>query len=105
MNVAEKLRGAANAFARQQRDDGSGVAMLGLTLLPFLSSGFVPTDSMPPGLRWFAEHQPFTPIIETIRGLLLGTGIGGSAVIAAAWCAGIALVGYLWAKKLYNRQA
>jgi ABC-2 type transport system permease protein len=74
-----------------------------LAFLPFLGSGFVPTDSLPVGLRWFAEHQPFTPIMDTIRGLLMGTAIGNSAVIAAAWCAGIALGGYLWAKKLYNR--
>jgi ABC-2 type transport system permease protein len=74
-----------------------------LILLPFLGSGFVPTDSMPPVLRWFAEYQPFTPIIETLRGLLLGTPIGGSAVAAVLWCVGIALVSYLWAKKLYNR--
>ena len=50
-----------------------------LILLPFLGSGFVPTDSMPAGLRWFAEYQPFTPIIETVRGLLLGTPIGNDA--------------------------
>jgi ABC-2 type transport system permease protein len=74
-----------------------------LTLLPFLSSGFVPTESMPAGLRWFAEYQPFTPVIETLRGLLLGTAIGNSAVIAIAWCVVIALAGYVWAKKLYNR--
>ena len=74
-----------------------------LVLLPFLSSGFVPTDSMPTGLRWFAEYQPFTPIIETMRGLLFGTPIGNSGVLAVIWCAGIALVSYLWAKSLYNR--
>jgi ABC-2 type transport system permease protein len=74
-----------------------------LMFLPFLSSGFVPTDSMPTALRWFAEYQPFTPVIETLRGLLLGTQIGNSAMIAIAWSAGITLVGYLWAKKLYNR--
>jgi ABC-2 type transport system permease protein len=74
-----------------------------LMFLPFLGSGFVPTDSMPTALRWFAEYQPFTPIIETVRGLLLGTAIGNSAMIAIAWCAGIALVGYLWSLKLYNR--
>jgi ABC-2 type transport system permease protein len=74
-----------------------------LVFLPFLGSGFVPTDSMPVGLRWFAEYQPFTPVMDTVRGLLLGTAIGSSAVIAVAWCAGITLVGYLWAKKLYNR--
>jgi ABC-2 type transport system permease protein len=74
-----------------------------LVFLPFLGSGFVPTDSMPAGLRWFAEYQPFTPVMDTVRGLLLGTAIGNSAIIAVAWCAGITLVGYLWAKKLYNR--
>jgi ABC-2 type transport system permease protein len=74
-----------------------------LVFLPFLGSGFVPTDSMPTGLRWFATYQPFTPVIDTVRGLLLGSAIGSSAVIAVAWCVGITLVGYLWAKKLYNR--
>jgi len=74
-----------------------------LVFLPFLGSGFVPTDSMPVGLRWFAEYQPFTPVIDTVRGLLLGTAIGNSAVIAVAWCAAITAVGYLWARKLYNR--
>jgi ABC-2 type transport system permease protein len=74
-----------------------------LTLLPFLGSGFVPTDAMPAGLRQFAEYQPFTPVNETLRGLLLGTPIGHSAVLAVAWCVGITLVCYLWALKLYNR--
>jgi ABC-2 type transport system permease protein len=74
-----------------------------LTLLPLLGSGFVPTDSMPAGLRQFAEYQPFTPIIETLRGLLTGSPDGGNAVAAVAWCSGIALLGYLWARKLYTR--
>jgi ABC-2 type transport system permease protein len=73
-----------------------------LTILPFLGSGFVPTASMPGGLRWFAEHQPFTPFNETLRGLLTGTPIGDDAIITVAWCAGIALVSYAWAKRLYN---
>ena len=76
---------------------------LPLILLPFLGSGFVPTDSMPTGMRWFAEYQPFTPIMETLRGLLLGTEIGASGVLAVAWSVGIGLVGYLWAKRLFNR--
>ena len=75
-----------------------------LTLLPFLGSGFVPTETMPTGLRQFAEYQPFTPIMETIRGLLAGTPVGADLAAAAAWCAGIALAGYLWAKWKYNKQ-
>jgi ABC-2 type transport system permease protein len=74
-----------------------------LTLLPFLGSGFVPTESMPAGLRWFAEYQPFTPVIETVRGLLMGTPIGNSAFIALAWCAAIALASYLWARRAFQR--
>jgi ABC-2 type transport system permease protein len=74
-----------------------------LFLLPFLGSGFVPTDTMPTAMRWFAEYQPFTPIMETIRGLLLGTPIGNSAILAVAWSAAIGLGGYLWAKHLFNR--
>jgi ABC-2 type transport system permease protein len=75
-----------------------------LMLLPFFGSGFVPVESMPSGLAWFAEHQPFTPIIETMRGLLDGTAIGASGSLAVAWCAGIALVGYLWARRNYERR-
>ena len=74
-----------------------------LTLLPFLSSGFVPTDTMPAPLAWFAEHQPFTPIIETLRGLLLGTPTGSSGLVAVAWCVVISVAGYAWARRLYER--
>ena len=74
-----------------------------LILLPFLGSAFVPTDSMPTAMQWFAEYQPFTPFIETVRGLLMGTPIGNSGVLSVAWCAVIALGSYLWAKKLFNR--
>ncbi len=74
-----------------------------LSLLPLFGSGFVPTESMPAGLRQFAEYQPFTPVIETLRALLTGGPVGSNAAVAAAWCAGIALVSYLWARKLFNR--
>jgi ABC-2 type transport system permease protein len=74
-----------------------------LLLLPFLGSGFVPTHSMPAGLRWFAEYQPFTPATETLRGLLMGTPIGSNAIITVAWCAGTALLSYLWARRLFTR--
>jgi ABC-2 type transport system permease protein len=75
-----------------------------LVLLPFLGSGFVPTDTMPAGLRWFAEYQPFTPIIETLRGLLMDKPIGNNAWFSLGWCALIALGSYLWSKKLFNRE-
>jgi len=74
-----------------------------LTLLVFLSSAFVPTASMPDPLRWFAEHQPFTPITETLRGLLFGTPVGDSGIVAVAWCVAISLGGFLWARRLYER--
>jgi len=75
-----------------------------LLLLPFLSSGFVPTDSMPAGLGWFAEHQPFTPITETLRGLLSGTPIGTDGIVSVAWCVAIALASYLWARRQLARR-
>ncbi|MFI0409417.1 ABC transporter permease [Actinomadura sp. 3N508] len=78
-------------------------APMPLVFLPFLGSGFVPTDSMPTALRWFAEYQPFTPIMQTVRGLLLGDPIGDNAAMAVAWCAGIGVVSYLWAKRTYNK--
>jgi ABC-2 type transport system permease protein len=74
-----------------------------LILLPFFGSGFVPTESMPGVVRWFAEYQPFTPIIETVRGLLLGTPIGWSAATAIAWCVAISVGSCLWAIRLYER--
>ncbi len=76
-----------------------------LVLLPFLSSGFVPTDSMPPAVQWVAAHQPFTPFIDTVRGLLAGTPVGSSAVATTIWCAAIALGSYLWARTSYERRS
>jgi ABC-2 type transport system permease protein len=74
-----------------------------LMILPFLGSGFVPTDSLPGGMRWFAEYQPFTPIMETLRGLLMGTPIGANGVLAIAWCVAITLLWFVWALRLYER--
>jgi ABC-2 type transport system permease protein len=70
--------------------------------LPFLGSAFVPAESMSPGLRWFAENQPFTPMTETLRGLLMGTEIGNSGWISLGWCAVIASVGYVWSRARFN---
>jgi ABC-2 type transport system permease protein len=82
---------------------GANSSTLLLQFGPFLSSTFVRPATMPAGVRWFAENQPFTPMIETLRGLLLGTPIGNQAVVATAWCCAIALVGFLWARAAYNR--
>lgn len=73
--------------------------------LPFLGSAFVPAESMSPGLRWFAEHQPFTPMTETLRSLLTGSPIGNDAWISLAWCAAITLIGYTWSRSLFARTA
>jgi ABC-2 type transport system permease protein len=83
----------------------AGLAAVPLVMLPFFSSAIVPADKMGPGVRQFAEYQPFTPIIETLRGLLDGAPSTGTAVAAVAWCAGIALVGYLWAGSTFKKRA
>jgi ABC-2 type transport system permease protein len=75
-----------------------------LTLLPFLGSGFVPAATMPDGLRQFATYQPFTPVTETLRGLLTGTPIGNHWVLAIAWSVAIAAASYVWAMRLYKRR-
>jgi len=85
--------------------ESAGMAIVPLILLPFLSSAIVPVATMGAGVRQFAEYQPFTPIIETLRGLLAGTPSAGDAVAAVAWCAGIALVGYLWALSTFKKRA
>ena len=82
---------------------GANSLSLIFLLLAFISSAFVRPESMPVGVRWFAEYQPFTPLIDTLRGLLLGSPIGNSVVLAVAWCVGLSLVGYLWARAVYNR--
>jgi ABC-2 type transport system permease protein len=89
---------------------GNAEAANGMTFsilfLPYVSSGFVPTSTMPGALRAFADHQPLTPIIDTIRGLLAGGGVDhGTAVIALAWCAGILAVSYTAAAALFRRRA
>jgi ABC-2 type transport system permease protein len=76
-----------------------------LTFLPFLGSGFVPTGSMPGWLQWFARYQPFTPFIESLRGLLLGTPLGWNPVLAVGWCLVIVAAGYIWSLALYERKS
>jgi ABC-2 type transport system permease protein len=102
-SVALSWLSVAMGLAAKSVESASNLPMP-LILLPFLGSGFVPTESMPAGLRWFAEYQPFTPIIDTLRGLLTGSAIGSSAVLAVAWCAALTLVGYFWGIARYDRR-
>ncbi len=94
---------AALGLAAKSVETASNTPMF-LTLLPFLSSGFVATATMPAGLRQFAEYEPFTPVTQTVRGLLSGGPIGAHAIAAIAWSAAIAVASYLWAVRLYNRR-
>ncbi|MET7815470.1 ABC transporter permease [Streptomyces sp. NPDC005395] len=75
---------------------------LPLIFLPLISSAFVPVDSMPGWFQPIAEYQPFTPAIETLRGLLLGTGIGHNGRLALGWCLALTALGYVWATSKFN---
>ncbi|WP_136517742.1 ABC transporter permease [Cellulomonas telluris] len=76
-----------------------------LLLLPFLGSGFVPVETMPSAVRWFAEYQPFTPVIETVRGLLAGTAPDATTtLLAIGWLVLIGVAGYAWSRSLYRRE-
>jgi len=83
----------------------ASLGVVPLLLLPFLSSAIAPAATMGQGFRQFAQYQPFTPIIESLRGLLAGTPSGGYAAAALAWCAGIALAGYLWSRATFSKRA
>ncbi|WP_086771748.1 ABC transporter permease [Streptomyces bobili] len=76
---------------------------LPLIFLPLISSTFVPIDAMPGWFQPIAEYQPFTPAIETLRGLLLGTEIGHNGWLALIWCLALTVLGYLWSKSVFNR--
>jgi ABC-2 type transport system permease protein len=75
-----------------------------LIFLPFISSAFVPTEGMPGPVRWFAEHQPVTPIVNTIRNLFAGEPVGSTGLVALAWCVGLLLVAYVLAMRTYRRK-
>jgi ABC-2 type transport system permease protein len=96
--------GLAMGMQSKTVETASNLPLL-LTILPLLGSGFVPTGSMPAGLQWFAEYQPFTPFIETIRGLLLGTPFGWSPVLAIGWALVLTILGYTWSMAIYERKS
>ncbi|MEV7194093.1 ABC transporter permease [Streptomyces sp. NPDC093510] len=82
--------------------EAAGNNAMPLILLPLLSSAFTPVDSMPGWFRPIAEYQPFTPAIETLRGLLLGSEIGHNGWLAVGWCLGLATLGYFWSTSKFN---
>lgn len=74
-----------------------------LMIMPFLSSAFVPTDSMSTGLAWVAEHQPFTPVIDTLRAFLDGRDPGSDAAWAIGWCVLVTLLCFAWSHRLFSK--
>ena len=84
--------------------DGAGAFAYPLIFLPIISSAFVPTESMPSGVRAFAENQPVTPIVVSIRALLSGQPMGNDIWVALAWCVGIMLVAYVFAMRVYKKR-
>jgi len=75
-----------------------------LIFLPFISSAFVPTGDMPGPVRWFAEHQPVTPIVDTIRALFAGRAVAGQGWVAVGWCVGLLVVAYVLAVRTFRRK-
>src|SRR5690606_41583515 len=92
---------AAIGLAAGSQEEANGYGFI-LLFLPYLSSAFVPIESMPAWLQPIAEYQPVTPIIETIRGLLMGTSVADTAWVALAWCLGILAVGVVWGAWLFR---
>lgn len=84
--------------------DGATAFSYPLIFLPFISSAFVPTGTMPGPVRWFAENQPVTSIVNSIQALFAGEPIGSEIWVALAWCVGILVVAYLFAMRVYRRR-
>jgi ABC-2 type transport system permease protein len=96
---------AAIAGLSAKTVDGVSAFSYPLIFLPFISSAFVPTESMPPVVAAFAENQPVTAIVDAIRSLLAGQPVGTDLWVALAWCIGILIVAYFFAMRAYNRKA
>ncbi len=84
--------------------DGASAFSYPIIFLPFISSAFVPTESMPPVVRAFAENQPVTSIVDAIRALLYSQPVGNDIWVALAWCVGIMLVAYIFAMRAYKKR-
>lgn len=95
---------AAIAGLSAKSVDGASAFSYPIIFLPFISSAFVPTESMPSVVRVFAENQPVTSIVEAVRALLLDQPVGNEIWVALAWCVGVLLVAYILAMKVYNKR-
>jgi ABC-2 type transport system permease protein len=95
---------AAIGLLARSPEAANGFTFL-IMFLPYASSAFVPVDTMHRWLRGFAGHEPITPIVQTLRALLLGTPVGSNAVVALAWCAGILIVSIAASGALFARRA
>ncbi|WP_026927740.1 ABC transporter permease [Granulicoccus phenolivorans] len=84
--------------------DGASAFSYPLIFLPFISSAFVPTTTMPAPVAWFAEHQPVTSIVDTLRALFAGQPVGGEIWVALGWLVGVLLLAWFWAIALYRRR-
>lgn len=84
--------------------DGASAFAYPLILLPFLSSAFVPTASMPAPVRWFADHQPVTSIVDTVRALFAQEPVGSEIWVAVAWCVGLLVLFWALAVRVYRRR-
>ncbi|MCD9021944.1 ABC transporter permease [Cohnella silvisoli] len=95
---------AAIAGLSAKTMEGASAFSYPLIFLPFISSAFVPTESMPSVVRAFAENQPVTSIVNAIRALLSGQPVGNEIWVALAWCVGILLVAYFFAMRVYKKR-
>lgn len=95
---------AAIAGLSAKSVDGASAFSYPIIFLPFISSAFVPTESMPSAVRAFAENQPVTAIVEAIRALLSAQPVGNDIWVALAWCVGILLAAYFWAMRAYKKR-
>jgi ABC-2 type transport system permease protein len=95
---------AAIAGLSAKSVDGASAFSYPLIFLPFISSAFVPTQSMPAVVRAFAENQPVTSIVEAIRALLSNQPVGNSLWVALAWCVGVTVVAYFFAMRTYKNR-
>ncbi len=84
--------------------EGASGLLMPLFILPFMSSGFAPVDTMPSGIRWFAAMQPMTPMIDSLRALTLDLPLGNSIWLTLAWCVVLSIVSFTVSVRIYNRK-